>query len=537
VTRSRRLLLSLMVVSVATPLLLASTSVAMVARWKGFSVPDAPLLKNFWAPWLVVLWWQEWDGEARRLFMPGFILACVPAVLGVGSLGYRWWSGQLNVFDDGPPMRVAEAGSVAELKAYGRVSTSGPGVVIGKHGSDILRVHGDGHALTVGRSGAGKGTGVIVPTLLEHPGTILAHDPAHELARITHRYRASLGPVYVFDPTDRYCTHFNPLLEMRDGDQRHGDCETLGTLLALSGESHDPIWEEAASQIVTALLLVAFEHGNPTLAYVHDLLMSVCANRFPKTGDTFCTQVFKAHEADHHKITSSVNFTMRSRMKFMSDPVVRATTSHSGFRAGDLFCNDEPVTVYITVPPPDRKRMTLLLSAIIQMIMNTGLYLPTHVSDGREKTRDMTLLFDEFPTLHELQFLKMNIAECRKYGIRCVLACQELGQIREAYGENESITANCATKVFMPGFSPTLEEVARWGGEQVKMHHSSGRQMMRPLSGYSSESEGLMPALSTREMIVRGREQVLVFQDGCLPVYLDRIDYRFEPRWQGMWDA
>jgi type IV secretion system protein VirD4 len=543
-TRAQRVFLTLLVMSIAVPLLLSSTMIATRLRWSGYAVPDAPLMKNFWNPLLTLTWWGDWhnewgewrDPDVGRLFLQGVMLAFGPIVLAVGCLGYRWWQGNLPLLDD-TPVRVSEAGSIAELKTYGGVASKGPGVVIGKHGSEILRVQGDGHVWVDGASGSGKGTGVVVPTLLTHHGSMLVHDPKHSLARITHRHRASLGPVKVFDPTDRYSTHFNPLLMLRPGDDLHGDCEMLGTLMALSGETRDPVWESAAGHLMTALLLVAFEHDQPTLTYVHDILMGVCANEYPTTAIRFVQQVFKAHQADHHKITSSVNFTMRDRMKFASNPVTQAVTEDSGMDPRDLFCGDNPTTVYVTVPPPDRQRMELLMRLVMQTIMNAGLYLPTHVSDGREKTRDVMLMFDEFPTLRRLAFLETNIAECREYGIRCVLVSQSLGQIRDAYGQDEAITTNCSTKVLMPGFSDTLEEIARWGGETVRKHHSSGRQMMRPLSGWSSDMESLQPALNTREMIVRARSQMLVLRDRCLPTYVDRANYLTEPTMEGLWDA
>ena len=538
ITKQR--LIALGSLAILIPLLGASTAVAIRLRYAGFDVPGEPLLgERFYAPWAALAWWHDWGaaGEYAHLFRQGLLLALVPVGVVGAALGFRWYQGDFGM-KAAADMEPVDLGSVAALKKLGEVATVGDGVVIGKSGSDILRVQGDGHVLVAGPSGAGKGTGIVIPTLLEHHGSMLVHDPKNSLVRICGRHRATLGPTWTFDPTNRYCDHFNPLTAVRGGDLLHGDCEMIATLIATSGEASDPVWEHAAAGILTALLLVAFEHGNPTLAYTHDLMFQICANRYPVTSNAFAHQVFAAHKADHHKITSSVNFTLRARMKFMSDPVVREVTSASDFNPLDLFCSVYPTTVFVTVPPADRQRMEALTRVTMQTIMNGGLYRTTHVSDGREKIRDVMLLLDEFPTLRRLEFLETNIAECREFRIRCVLVAQDLDQIQSAYGEYQSVTSNCSTAIIFPGFSQgSLATIEEWGGTAVRTQRSRGRDLFRPMSVHTSEMETRAPALNVQELIVRGRDELLCFRHGCLPTYLEKVRYYQEPRWKALVDA
>jgi type IV secretion system protein VirD4 len=515
------------------PALCASTAIGIRLDWAGYDLGVEPIFSKFLSPLLAVRWWRTWEPEYRPLFMQGLALAFVPsAVVGLAVLS-RWWQGDLQRKASGQ-----EFGSVAQLKTRGQVTNSGAGVVLGKHGSEILRVQGDGHVLVAGLSGSGKGVGVVIPTLLEHPGSMLIHDPKHSLSRICGRHRSKLGPTWIFDPTDRHCDKFNPLLSARRGDQLHGDCEMIATLIATSGEASDPVWEQAAAQVLTALLLVAFEQDMPTLAHVHDLMMKLCASQYPQTSNAFCKQVFDAHQADHHKIVSSVNFTMRARLKFVSDPVVRTVTSGSDINPGDLFCGVDPTTIFVTVPPADRQRMEPLMRVVMQMAMNAGLYSTTHVSDGRAKERDVLLMLDEFPTLRRLDFLETNIAECREYNIRVCAVCQDLAQIRDAYGEHEAITPNCSTAVMMPGLSrESLATIEEWAGRVTVRRRSRGRERFKIFSGYDSESESVQPMLNPREMLERATDEVLVFRSGLPPVYLDKIRYFSERRWAGRFDA
>lgn len=524
---------------VGTPALLASTAIATRMRWAGYEIPGAPLVGKFWAPWDALLWWLDWGPEYSDLFLEGCMWSFAPVAVIGGALAFRFYQGEFGGLRVSSPERDEHLGKARDLLRSPQVATAGDGVVIGKNGDEIVRVTDDKHVLIVGPSDSGKGVGHVIPTMLEHRGSMVVHDPKHELARIVGRYRASLGPTWIFDPTDRWCDHYNPLRAVRGGDHLHGDCHALATLIGRTGDADDPVWEIAATQLITALMLVAFEHGKPQLSYVHSLMFQICQGVYPPTRNAFAVRCFAAHRADHDKIRTSVNFQLRGSMEFMDDPVVQEVTDDSAFNAGDLFCGAQPTTIYITVPPADRDRLTALMRVMMQAMLYTGLHAPTHVADGRAKTRRTMLLFDEFPTLRKMSFLETNIAECRGYGIRCVLVCQDIAQIERAYGQNQAITSNCGTIALTPGFSQTsLEVIGDWAGETLRTHRSRGRETFRPMSVRTGESETHGPVLFAGDMMARAENEVLVFRTGLArPVYLRKVRYFREPRWQGLYDG
>src|SRR5262245_12087328 len=66
---------------------------------------------------------------------------------------------------------------------------------------DPILLTGEGHLMTIAPTGAGKGTGCIVPALLRYPGPVIVVDPKGENAAITARRRRDLGQqVVVIDP-------------------------------------------------------------------------------------------------------------------------------------------------------------------------------------------------------------------------------------------------------------------------------------------------------------------------------------------------
>jgi hypothetical protein len=58
------------------------------------------------------------------------------------------------------------------------------GLLVGYRGQRLVGWKDDRHALTVAGTRTGKGTSLIVPNLLSHPGSVVAIDPKGELARI-----------------------------------------------------------------------------------------------------------------------------------------------------------------------------------------------------------------------------------------------------------------------------------------------------------------------------------------------------------------
>jgi type IV secretion system protein VirD4 len=62
---------------------------------------------------------------------------------------------------------------------------------------------GGGHVMTFAPTGAGKGIGAVIPTLLSYPGPVIVVDPKGENYAVTARRRRELGQqVICLDPFD-----------------------------------------------------------------------------------------------------------------------------------------------------------------------------------------------------------------------------------------------------------------------------------------------------------------------------------------------
>jgi type IV secretion system protein VirD4 len=174
---------------------------------------------------------------------------------------------------------------------------------------------------------------------------------------------------------------------------------------------------------------------------------------------------------------------------------------------------------------------------VLQSLLNALLYGETHLQDGTRKDRGLLALLDEFPQLGRLDFIEQHLAVCAGYGIRAVLVCQDEDQIRAAYGQHQSITANCRTICCIPGFShESLDTVTRWGGERIQVTSSKQRQVGVFRAPSLGETETRTPVLNPRELIRRGQKEVLVFTAGCDPTWLRKVRYDKEREFKRMFD-
>lgn len=140
----------------------------------------------------------------------------------------------------------------------------GEGVLLGRGAfGRLLRFSSDGMVMVFAAMGAGKGLGVVIPSLLTYRGSMVVTDPKGENYAITRRQRARFGKVWMLNPTDlAHSERFNPLDMVRAGTpQEADDAEALARLLVVpdARESH---WDDKATSLVKGLVLHVL-HSEP----------------------------------------------------------------------------------------------------------------------------------------------------------------------------------------------------------------------------------------------------------------------------------
>jgi type IV secretion system protein VirD4 len=433
----------------------------------------------------------------------------------------------------------------AVLKQSGLLT--GQGTVLGHAFDRYLTYDGPEHQLVSGASRSGKGVGHVIPTLLNWNGSVLAYDVKNELWDITAGMRSKRGYCLFFNPTRADSARFNPLFEIRKGDNEVRDAQNIVEMLVNpTGTKHTmDIWDQQASQFLVALILHVL-YAEPdqfkNLATVRTRLldfkrttaaMITTPHRFnPQTGapEVHPEVALVANELRRQpaKFQSSVTGTAASYLTLWADSIVARNTATSDFRLADLVCADRPMTLYIQPPPSDAPRLRPLVRLMINQTCRALMEFLDRDSSGRPKNHRLLLSLDEFPTLGRLDFFTMNLRQMAGYGIKAHLIVQSFNDIIEQYGVNNTILDNChILSTFAAADSVTCQRISQMTGtvtEYRESYSQPGRQW-----GFGartiSQSEQVRPLLSPGDVRELAVDDELVFVTGFKPMRVQKVRY------------
>ncbi len=163
------------------------------------------------------------------------------------------------------------------------------------------------------------------------------------------------------------------------------------------------------------------------------------------------------------KELSGVLSTAKTALALYCDPLVAKHIVSSDFRIMDLVNHEKPISLYIVVPPPQKKRLRPLVRLIFTMIVNRLTErLEFHGSKQKYHRHRLLFMIDEFPTLKKMEVFADALSYMAGYGLKAYLVTQDLAQIVEEYGPNESVVSNCQVRVaFAPNKYETAELLTR----------------------------------------------------------------------------
>ncbi|MDH6234833.1 type IV secretion system protein VirD4 [Mesorhizobium soli] len=497
-------------------------------------------------PPTIFWWWYFYDAYAPEIFTKGGIIAASGGFIAIAvAIGMSVWRAReaKNVQTYGSA-RWAEK---KEVKAAGLLGADG--VVLGRLERDYLRHDGPEHVLCFAPTRSGKGIGLVVPTLLTWPGSVIVHDIKGENWKLTAGFRSRHGRVLLFDPTNPNSAAYNPLLEVRRGDWEVRDVQNVADVLvdpegSLDKRNH---WEKTShSLLVGAILHVLYAEENKTLAGVAAVLSDP---RRPIEA-TLVAMMTTRHlgEAGPHPVVaatarellnksdnerSGVLSTAMSFLGLYRDPVVAEVTSRCDWRIADLATGAKPATLYLVVPPSDISRTKPLIRLVLNQI---GRRL-TEDLHAKERKHRILMMLDEFPALGRLDFFESALAFMAGYGIKSFLIAQSLNQIEKAYGANNSILDNCHVRIsFATNDERTAKRVSDALGtatEMKAMKNYAGHRLS-PWLGHLmvSRSETARPLLTPGEVMQFPPADEIVMIAGTPPIRAKKARYFEDARFR-----
>lgn len=376
---------------------------------------------------------------------------------------------------------------------------------------------GEGHLMTIAPTGSGKGTGCIIPTLLQHKGPMIVIDPKGENAAVTARRRRELGQkVVILDPLqvgEEESDRLNPFdLLDRDSPSLPDDVATLINILVPDEVSaKDRFWVSRAQQILIGLtlhLIVDHQPEHRNLA----TLRKIINQDFSKLEEVAKSMQNSQHP-DVRSIASSILVpapeTFGGILSFAQDAVgflrgdmVQTATSSSTFSFDEITRGD-PLTLYLIIPSEKLESHGTLLRLWIGSLIAA-------IARRQGPPPEPTLfILDEAAQLGPLPQLRQAITLLRGYGLQTWSFWQDVSQLHRLYPADwETMVNNCKV-------------LQAFGANNMNAAGS-----MSALTGYSRPWEVL--DLDYNEMILLiGGDEAVISQ---------RPDYLKDPMFRGMFD-
>ena len=480
-------------------------------------------------------------GQAHRSEMLTGLIA-VPVLLGGASLFLR---GRQPATTTHGSARWATHREVRQAGLYGR-----QGVVLGRLGSRLLSDDSETHVLLVAPSRSGKGTGVIIPTLLSWPASAIILDPKDgENYDVTAPWRAHAAGnrVAYFTPCRTPHACINVLDTIRLGQPSEvGDTQVIAHSLVapekMARESATSLhFRELAALVLTASMLhVTYTVPGASLARVWYFLtqqhqtLQACLKTLRTTAhhaagvhQAIATLTTALSNITGDRELSSVWSTAIRPLVLYNDPLIARSTDTSTFALEDLQYGAAPRSLYLVAPSP---RALTRLHPLYRVVLDVAM---ARLMDHKVRTWRHRLLLcaDELPAHGYIHAIDQGAADMAGYGMKGLFVAQDIAQVEEVYGEKNNLWGNTEIKVF---HRPTNDQTARritdrLMGEGTVSHpveqHQGG------LLGRRSTSYGHVGrALLTHDELMELPAQLEILRiAGLKPILATKIDYRTDP--------
>lgn len=406
------------------------------------------------------------------------------------------------------------------------------------------------HTLIVARTRAGKGTRVLVPTLLRYDSSMLVIDPKGENAAITARTRRDqLGhTVHIVNPWGELeghyeqmgftCATYNPLDAIdRTDPNAVAVAQSLAATICPITDPKERYWQGSAANVLAAVFLWISDSPTEekTLARARHIITrsradfkKILAQMMASTAyngaiNEIVSQYYDLAEDTYSGIMSG----LVENTKFISDPQIKTSTAASSFSLQAL--RDERITVYIVIPHDRIETHSTWLRLMITSAMQA---LKARNRNTRPPQHRCMFMIDEFGSLGHIPDLPRDIALMSGYGLDFTLVVQGLDQLEHHYNKAKgTILNNCGYK----WFCNVLDlETAKYlseslGKETVRTKTTStstGTSGDRDTSGEStSYGETGRSLLTPEEILTLGKERAILLSPFDDPHCLRPVDY------------
>jgi type IV secretion system protein VirD4 len=543
----------------------------------------------FYAPWSWIVWWTRWywapqleplwkECAREALYPMAVVTAVCCAAIAMVRHGWfanvsdlhgsaRWATASdlraARLIDPRRSMRQLMRGIGVWLRIL-KPAACRAGIYLGvwREWGRASFIHdcGPAHVLVFAPTRSGKGVGVVIPTLLSWPHSVLIHDLKGENWALTAGARKRMGQLCLkFAPASAESdgARYNALSEvrLRTPNEIRDVRNIVQMIIDPDGKGLPDHWSREGSAFLTGMILDQLYAGREkTLSGlearlcdpgqpIDDTMQQIMRAEHDPSGSQAWTDSRGIPTRTHPIIAramrsmldkspnerSGVISEVKGFLELYRDPVIAANTAMSDFRITDLMNHERPVSLYIVVPLAHKNSLKPVIRLMLGQILHR---LTEHLEfrNGRAVTgyrHRLLLMIDEFPSLGRLDVFAESLSLVAGYGIKACLIAQDLSQIHAAYGHDEAITSNCHTRVaFAPNRIETARLLSQMTGETTVRH---AHRTVSSSGASVSEPEVARPLITPDEAMRLGSSEALIFTSGRPAIRAAKLCYYSDP--------
>ncbi|HEV3156980.1 MAG TPA: type IV secretory system conjugative DNA transfer family protein [Candidatus Baltobacteraceae bacterium] len=424
--------------------------------------------------------------------------------------------------------------SASDMRKSGMTTTS-VGVVLGQDPkTKKLLIHsGPQNVLGLGPPGVGKSDGIAIPTLRKTwPSSAIIFDPAGELADKTADARRRNTRVVIFDPRNPKTARYNPFAGMTAHD-----IDAIETVLSAYILDKDPLEMQensrffitSAIEVGVALVARTLEIGGTNLGTAANYYYAggweddaEFAESLTRSDVPYVANTGSKLLRMHNELRSSIMGTLTQYLSIFRSNDISNAVSESDFSSEML--RSQPTSLYLIVREKDQSQLNPLLRMLMTRILDD---LTEKIP--KKDDQSVLLMVDEFPLLRAPVFQR-KLATFRKYRILPVLLAQAVTQIKDYYGQNESITGLCDVRVFFSTLDlPTQELASSSCGETTLWSQSTSKDAQRKTSTTTQETGRKLLLPSELSSL---RERLVIAKKGDFPILAEPVRSYKDKRFQ-----
>jgi len=431
-----------------------------------------------------------------------------------------------------------------EIKERGLLS--GEGIIIGKMGEQYLSIPGQQGAILAAPPRAGKGVGVVIPNLLNFPGSVIVVDVKKENWEVTAGYRQEHGQaVHLFDPLSEtgQTAQWNPFFYVsNDPSIRINDVQRIAEMLYTVDGNKDSFWVLSARTLFLGIALYLFETKD-ALRTIGEVLRQGMSGG--TTGEGFVEHwkgILARRRGGNNPLSwqcvssiyevidlppqtaGGIRKELTSKLSLWLNPLLDAATSGNDMDLRDL--RKKPISIYVGVKPDDLDRIRPVLSLFFQQAIGLQTReLPEH---NPQLKHQLLLLLDEFTALGRIPIIETASGFLPGYNVRILLVIQTPSQLRSVYGRDgaDTIMKTLAGRVmFAPKDFVDAQEISNDLGSTTVKGRSRSRPMWGGKGNTTTESDQRRMLLMPQEVKEIGKDKEIIIYEDIRPILAQKIVY------------